>query len=58
MPHDGLDFIFCLAFDHFQGRWVVIGSMFRSFTIRSQQGGVEDVMDGPGRGKAQLISDR
>jgi hypothetical protein len=58
MPHDGLDLIFCLTFDRLWGRWIVIGSMLRSFAIRSQQGGVEDVMDGPGRGETQLISDR
>ena len=58
MPHDGLDFIFYLTFDHLRGRRVVIGSVFRSFVVGSQQGGVEDVMDGPGGGKTQLISDR
>jgi hypothetical protein len=58
MPQDGLDFILCLPFDHLWGRWIMIGSVFRSLAIRSQQGGVEDVMDGPGRGKAQLISNR
>jgi hypothetical protein len=58
MPHDGLNFIFCLAFDHLRGWRIVIGSMFRSFMIRGQQGGMKDVMDGPGRGKTQLISDR
>jgi hypothetical protein len=58
MPHDGLDLILHLAFDHLRGRWVVIGSVFCSFVIRSQQGGVKDVMDGPGGGKAQLIGNR
>jgi hypothetical protein len=58
MPHDGLDFIFCLAFDHLWRRWIVIGSVFRSFTIGSQQGGMKDVMDGPGGRETQLIGDR
>jgi hypothetical protein len=58
MPHDGLDLILHLTLDHFWGRWVVIGSVFRSFVIRSQQGGMEDIMDGPGGGETQLVGDR
>jgi hypothetical protein len=58
MSHDGLDFIFCLTFDHLWRRRVMIGSMLRSFAIGSQQGGMKDIMDGPGRGETQLISDR
>jgi hypothetical protein len=58
VSHDGLDFVFCLALDHLWGRRIVIGSVLRSFVIRSQQGGMEDIMDGPGGGEIQLISDR
>jgi hypothetical protein len=58
MPHDGLNFIFCLAFDHFWRRWIVIGFVFHSFTIRGQQQGVKDVMDGSGWGKAEPIGNR
>ena len=35
-----------------------VDPVFRSFLVSCQQRGVEDVMDGPGRWEAQLISDR
>ena len=49
--NDGLDFIFFGVFDKVR-RWPrVVSPVFCSFAIRGQEGCVEDVMDGPGRGK-------
>ena len=40
-------------------RWSrVVGAMGLVLTIRGQERGVEDVMDGPGQGKLELISNR
>ena len=40
-------------------RWPrVVGAMGLVFTIRGQERGVKDVMDGPGQGKLELISNR
>ena len=56
--NDGLDFVFFGVFDKVR-RWPrVVGPVFCGFTIRGQEGRVEDVMDGPGRGELQLIRDR
>jgi hypothetical protein len=56
--NDGLDFVFFGVFDKVR-RWPrVVVSVFYSFAIRGQEGCVEDVMDGPGCGKLQLIRDR
>ena len=43
-------FEFCFAFDHVRRGPHVVGSMFHCFVIRGQQGGMEDVMNGPGWG--------
>ena len=56
--NDGLDFILFGVFDKVRWWPRVVGPMFRGFTIRSQEGRVKDVMDGPGRGELQLICDR
>ena len=51
MINDGLDFVFFGVFDKVR-RWPrVVSPVFRSFAIRGQEGRVEHVMDGPGRGK-------
>ena len=56
--NDGLDFIFFGVFDKVR-RWSrVVGPMFRGFAIRGQEGGVEDVMNGPGCRELQLVRDR
>ena len=56
--NDGLDFVFFGVFDKVR-RWSrVVGPVFCSFAIRGQEGCVEDVMDGPGRGELQLVCDR
>ena len=56
--NDGLDFIFFGVFDKVR-RWPrVVGPMFYGFAIRGQEGCMEDVMDGPGRGELQLVCDR
>ena len=56
--NDSLDLIFFGVLDKVR-RWpCVVGPMFYSFVIRGQEGCVEDVMDGPGCGKLQLICDR
>ena len=49
--NDSLDFIFFGVFDKVRGRPRVVGPMLYGFAIRSQQGCVKDVMDGPGCGK-------
>ena len=49
--NDGLDFVFFGVFDKVR-RWSrVVGPVFCGFAIRGQEGGVKDVMDGPGGGK-------
>ena len=56
--NNSLDLILFGVFDKVR-RWPrVVGPMFYSFAIRGQEGCVEDVMDGPGCGKLQLICDR
>ena len=56
--NDGLDFVFFGVFDKVR-RWPrVVSPVFYSFAIRGQEGCVEDVMDGPGCGKLQLICNR
>ena len=46
--NDSFDFIFLGIFDKVRGWSRVVGPVFYSFTIRGQEGRVEDVMDGPG----------
>ena len=49
--NDGLDLILFGIFDKVR-RWPrVVGPVFCSFAIRGQEGCMEDVMDGPGRGE-------
>ena len=49
--NDGLDFVFFGVFDKVR-RWPrVVVPVFYGFAIRGQEGCVEDVMDGPGRGE-------
>ena len=56
--NDGLDLIFFSIFDKV-GWWPrVVGSMFCGFAIRGQEGCMEDVIDGPGRGELQSICNR
>ena len=56
--NDGLDFVFFDVLDKVR-RWPrVVVPVFYGLAIRGQQGCVEDVMDGPGCGKLQLICDR
>jgi hypothetical protein len=56
--NDGLDFVFLGVFDKVR-RWPrVVVSVFYGLTIRGQEGCMEDVMNGPGRGELQLICDR
>jgi hypothetical protein len=57
MPHDVGDFIFFRSVDHFGRWWVGVVPVLFCFAIRSQQGCMEHVMDGPGQGEVQLISD-
>ena len=51
MVNDSFDFVFFGVLDKVRGWPRVVGPVFYSFAIRGQQGCVEDVMDGPGRGK-------
>jgi hypothetical protein len=49
--NDGLDFVFFGVFDKV-GWWPrVVDPVFCGFTIRGQEGCVEDVMNGPGYGE-------
>ena len=56
--NDGLDFVLFGVFDKVRGWSRVVGPMFRGFTIRGQEGCMEDVMNGPGCRELQLIRDR
>ena len=49
-----------LHFSCHEVRWLscVVGPVGHIFMIRGQQGGMEDVMDGPGQRKLELISNR
>ena len=56
--NDGLDFVLFGVFDKVR-RWPrVIVPVFCGLAIRGQEGCVEYVMNGPGRGELQLICDR
>jgi hypothetical protein len=35
----------------------VVWSVCRGFAIRGQQGGMEDIMDGPGHGELEFVCD-
>jgi hypothetical protein len=49
--NDGLDFVLFGVFDKVR-RWPrVVVPVFHGFAIRGQEGRVEHVMNGPGRGK-------
>ena len=56
MVSNGLDFVLLFSIHYLGGRFRKVGPMFLRFAIRRQQAGVEDVMDGPGRGELELIS--
>jgi hypothetical protein len=58
MPHDHLDLVFFISVHHFRGWPMEIGPVLTCFAIRGQQRGVEDVMDGPGQGELEAISNR
>jgi hypothetical protein len=45
-----------ISVDQVRGWPREVGAMSASLAIRGQQGCVEDVMDGPGLGKVELIS--
>ena len=55
MVSNGLDFILLFSIHYLRGRFRKVDPMFFCFTIRRQQAGMEDVMDGPGRRKLELI---
>ena len=55
MVSDGLDLILLFSIHYLRGRFHKVGPMLFCFAIRCQQASVEDVMDGPGRGKLELI---
>ena len=56
--NDGFNFVFFGVFDKVR-RWPrVVGSVLCGFTIRGQEGCMEDVMNGPGCRELQLIRDR
>ena len=55
--HNGLHFEFLFPVDKVWGWPRVIGPVLIGFLIRGQQACVKYVMDGPGRGKSESISD-
>jgi len=58
VSHDFFHFIFCFSANQI-GWWSLeVRAVGLGLMIRGQQGGVEDVMDGPGRWQLQSISDR
>ena len=56
MVSDGLDFVLLFSVYYLRGRFRKVDPVFLRFTIRRQQAGMEDVVDGPSRGKLELIS--
>jgi hypothetical protein len=56
--NDGLDFVLFDVFDKVRWWPHVVGSVLCGFAIRSQEGRMENVMDGPGYGELQLICNR
>jgi hypothetical protein len=57
MVLDGLDLELFFTVDYLWWGFRKVDPMLLGFTIRSQQTGVEYVMDSPGRRKLELISD-
>ena len=55
MVSNGLDFILLFSIHYLRGRFRKVDPMFLRFMIRRQQAGMEDVMDGPGWRKLELI---
>ena len=56
--NDGLDFVLFGVFDKVR-RWpCVVSPVLRGFTIRGQEGCVEDIMYDPGHWELQLICNR
>ena len=56
MVSNGLDFILLFSIHYLRGRFRKIDPMLLCFAIRSQETSMEDVMDGPGWRKLELIS--
>ena len=56
MVSNGLDFILLISIHYHRGRFRKIDPMFLRFAIRRQQASMEDVMNGPGWRKLELIS--
>ena len=54
MIDDGLDLIFLFSINDVWGRTREIVPILTSFPERRQEPGMEDIMDGPGRGQLQL----
>ena len=52
------DFEFHFSFHNVRRGPREVGPVLDRLTIRGQQGRVENIMDGPGRGKGKLIGDR
>ena len=55
---DTFYFIFRFSSDKVRQWPRVVGAMGLVFMIGGQEGGMEDVMDGPGYGELELIGDR
>ena len=58
MVSNGLDFILLFSVHYVRGRFRKIDPMLLCLAIRRQQASVEDIMDGPGWGELELISNR
>ena len=55
MVSNGLDFVLLFSIHYFRRGFRKVDPMFLCFAIGRQQAGMEDVMDGPGRRKLELI---
>ena len=55
MVSNSLDFVLLFSIHYLRRGFRKVDPMFLRFTIRRQQAGMEDVMDGPGRRKLELI---
>ena len=55
---DGLHLKLLFSTDDIWGRPREVGAMGGCLAIRGQEGGMEDVMDGPGGGKLESVSNR
>jgi hypothetical protein len=57
VSHDGFYFKLLFSIDHFRWWPVIVRPMLFCFVIGGEERGMKDVINGPGWGKLELISD-